>query len=456
MSRSSRTHPSRRSAGAPAVRSAPAHADTRAVIAGIGVLLLVTPLLVLPNAKESFRLIQGMTAACLALVTVVFATFGLRRAGAVAWTAVLGRTAPRTILPLVLVAGITRLTSPHSAHVDAALADLTIGAVAVIVWSFAIDADRLLGLVRWTIAPAVIVAALGLDQYLGVTGLLDGLRIDAPTPRLRITSTVGNPGDLAAMLVLPLLAAFDALATASARRHPALLAASVVLLAALAVTATLAATGALAVATVVWAWRRGRVTLSVLAQRPAVAAIAGGLAVVALTAAIAGPLRVRLGEKVAQAAQGDVNAMLTGRLDGWRAAVAMVGRQPILGVGHGAFRAEFADTRLALMARGVTFFPEQHQVILATPHNEPLGVAAETGLAGVAALTWAVWSLLRAVRRIRADDRRALAWACLGALAVLSAFWFPLHVASSAWPWLVCLAWICREADEARKGDEAA
>ncbi len=52
-------------------------------------------------------------------------------------------------------------------------------------------------LLVWTIPPAVVVAALGVDQAFGWFGTLDWLHVQAPTARLRITSTIGNPGDLA-------------------------------------------------------------------------------------------------------------------------------------------------------------------------------------------------------------------------------------------------------------------
>jgi O-antigen ligase len=140
---------------------------------------------------------------------------------------------------------------------------------------------------------------------------------------------------------------------------------------------------------------------------------------------------------------GDVNALLTGRLDGWRVAVAMWERAPIVGVGQGAYRAEYADTRLALEARGVPFYREQQQVILATPHNEALSVAAEQGIPGLLALGWAVWWLFRAAVRLNS----ALAWAGIAALAVLCGVSFPLHVASVAFPWLLFFAWVFRASD---------
>jgi O-antigen ligase len=156
------------------------------------------------------------------------------------------------------------------------------------------------------------------------------------------------------------------------------------------------------------------------------------------------PLRARVSEKVMQLASGDLNAVLTGRLDGWRAAWAMLRAEPITGVGQGAFRAEYADTRLALEVQGVTFLSEQQQVVMATPHNEALSVAAEQGVPGLIALAWAIWCAIASATRINVHDdhHRTLALTGLAALGVLALVSVPLHVPAIAWPWLLFLAWI--------------
>jgi O-antigen ligase len=175
--------------------------------------------------------------------------------------------------------------------------------------------------------------------------------------------------------------------------------------------------------------------------------LAGALVLALAVAGLAAstPLRARVSEKVMQLASGDLNAVLTGRLDGWRAAWAMLRAEPVTGVGQGAFRAEYADTRLALEAQGVTFLAEQQQVVMATPHNEALSIAAEQGVPGLVALAWAIWCAIASAARIRDRDHdhdRTLALSGLAALGVLSLVSFPLHVPAIAWPWLLFLAWI--------------
>jgi O-antigen ligase len=160
-----------------------------------------------------------------------------------------------------------------------------------------------------------------------------------------------------------------------------------------------------------------------------------------------GPVRSRVIGAIDAARSGDVNHLLTGRLDGWRAAVHMLGTHPFTGVGQGGFRAEYADARLALMDRGVTFYREQTQVMFDTPHNEFLSVAAEQGWPGVLALLWAVGTIALCTWRLPAGDR-LVALAALSALFVVALAWFPFHVAAVAWPWIAALAWIGRRSEE--------
>lgn len=415
-------------------------------------LFFVTPLILSTDLKEGFRLPQGLAGGWLGLASLLAASFVVRDASSTSLRApaLWRQPAVRALAPLAAVVAAGALTTSHPAHFRAAFIDFAIGIACVIGWSLALGAPALRWLLVWTIPPAAIVAALGVDQAFGWFGTLDWLHIQAPTARLRITSTVGNPGDLAGLLVLPSLIAVEEIAGASTRRRVLLAAALIVMTAALIVTATLAAVAALALGLAIWTlprlWRRER-------RRRMAVLLAGALVLVLAIAglAVSTPLRARVGEKVMQLASGDLNAVLTGRLDGWRAAWAMMRDEPVTGVGQGAFRAAYADTRLTLQAQGVTFLAEQQQVVMATPHNEALSVAAEQGVPGLLALAWAIWQVVASAARIGQDggSRRTLAWCGLAALGVLSLVSFPLHVPAIAWPWLLFLAWIFRSAADA-------
>jgi len=223
----------------------------------------------------------------------------------------------------------------------------------------------------------------------------------------------------------------------------------VVCLYAVAVTQTLSAILALVLGAVVF-WFRLIPTRRFVAATT-VTAFVGGLLALALP-----PLRERLLSKAHFLAQGKIDEVLTGRLDGWKAAGWMLGQEPLSGVGLGAYRAEFATAKLALVAKGVDFFRGQHQVMFINAHNEYLEVAAELGWPGLLALAWALWVLWRALRRREAraaggegtpatfKERGdgALAWAGAGALAVAALAQFPFRLALVAFPALVFLAWV--------------
>ncbi len=140
-------------------------------------------------------------------------------------------------------------------------------------------------------------------------------------------------------------------------------------------------------------------------------------------------------------ARGDVNVVLTGRLDGWRIAVAMLEEDPLTGAGWGVYRAEFAPVKLELARDGVSFYPAHLYPTFQNAHNEILEVGGELGILGLLALGWGILEAFRSVRRIRDRDRRGLARAGLVAMLLVSAAYFPFRIAVTAFPYLLFLAW---------------
>ncbi len=411
-------------------------------LALIAALLLVTPLVVTPSTKESFRLVKGLAAGWLGLASLIPAAWALRQVGAVPWR-VLDRPLVRAVLPLTVVILAGAWWTPHPVHFRAAAADYAIGIGCAVGWSLALPGQLLRRALHVTILPAAIVSVLTIDQALGLFGLLDGLGVTAPTARLALTATLGNPGDIGASLVLP--SGVGALLwlrrPMRAYERGALSMALGLMAAALVASGTLAALAAVVTgaSVAVFAVRGSEV------RRPIVIGAVLALLAVAIAAP---PVLTRVTTAAGALTQGDLNTMLTGRLDGWRAAVEMIRVHPLTGVGQGAFRAAYADTRLSLMDRGVGFYEAQDRVMFATPHNEALSVAAEQGWPGVIALAWGAWCLLAATAKLHDTGERVLARAALAALAILSLAWFPMHVASVAWPWLVFFAWLDRRAME--------
>jgi O-antigen ligase len=411
-------------------------------------LILVPPFLLAQVAKESFREPKLLASEWLALASVVCLTWGLRRVEEVRLADLWRLPAVRVVLPILAIATAGLAVSRHPAHTREALADLWIGAVCLVGWSAALPASRSERLLRGMLWPAALLAAIGIGQFHGWWQPLEFFGL-TPGSRLAITSYAGNPGDLGAYLVLPVLIAQDRLwqllRAGEALRRPAVwstAAALAICLYALLLTQTIAAVVALLAGSVLlWG--------ALLPRRRAAALLAGGIVALVLVIAVVPPLRQRVEEKARAATKMDLNEFLSGRLDGWRTAVWMLRQHPLTGVGHGAYRPEFVPAKLALLDRGVPFFPGQTQVVFANVHDEFLEAGAEWGVPGLLALGWGVWVLLAALRTSPAEEK-PLAWAGVAALALLCLAYFPFRVALVAFPFLLFLSRVLRRPEAGR------
>jgi O-antigen ligase len=403
-------------------------------------LVIVTPFLVM-EGKESFRLPKLLAAEWLGLASVLCLAWALRGSGAGlsllrgAWRL----PAVRAVLPLLAVATVGIWTTSHPLQVRDALVDLWIGAACLIAWSAGLERFRQERLLRGLAWPAAALALAGILQFHRLWQPLElvGTPWDA---RLGITSFAGNPGDLGACLVLPGLIALWSL---PGLRGPKLWMTGLALalcLYGLALTQTLAGLAAVALGAAALLWLR-------LPRRVALAGLAGGAALAVVVLLAVAPLRERVLGKARALAGGDLNEVLTGRLDGWRAALWMLGEHPAAGVGHGAYLPEYVPAKLALLDRGVKFLPGQTQPVFSNAHNELLEVGAEWGVPGLLALAWALWVLIGTARRTPEGDR-PLVWAGLAALTVLSLAYFPFRVAVLAFPALLFLSWVLRPEPE--------
>lgn len=409
--------------------NAPPFASTLAEIFAWA-LVIISPFLVIAG-KESFRLPKLMVAEWLGLASVLCLAWNFR-AGSLrdAWRL----PAVRAVLPSLLVATAGMWTTVHPLHVREALFDLWIGAACLVGWSAGFERERLERLLRGLIWTAAVLALVGILQFHGIWEPLKlaGIEYDE---RLGITSFAGNPGDLSSYLVLPSLIALWMVFSSPRRRWVAAVPLALCLYG-LALTQTLASLAAVASGAVVLA-------LLALPRRKVLAGLAAAAVLGTVLVLAVAPLRVRVTGKLRGLAEGDLNEVLTGRLDGWRAALWMMGEHPLAGVGHGAYLPEYVPAKLALLDRGVEFLPGQVTPVFDNAHNEVLNAGAEWGVPGLLALAWGFWVLLRTA--LRKEDNRALVWSGLTALLVLSLAYFPFHVAMVAFPALLFLAWVFRE-----------
>ncbi len=394
-------------------------------------LLLAVPFILDSAQKDAFRLPKALLGETLALLSLFFLAFAWK--GPEEWRRLARAPFVLAFGPFVVLATLLSFASPHVEHVHRGLAGLWIGALAIWGWSVGFSRRELGGALRFYLVPASILAAVAILQFHGIYQPYAFVGI-AESSRFAIGSLAGNVGDLAAALVLPAILAQAELARG---KRVALAAVALALcLYGLIVTQTFSAIAGVAVGTIVfWGFQISRRRAAI-----AVAAVAGALV---LVLALVGPFRERSLVKIAEVARGDWNSVLTGRLDGWRAAAWMVGEHPLTGVGVGAYRTEFVPAKTALLRDGVVFFVDQLNVVFANAHNELLEVAAETGWPGLAAFVFGLGMLVRRLlRRSAESSTSALAWAGSAAIGVLSLANFPFRIAVALWPICLFVAWI--------------
>ncbi|MEM7351932.1 MAG: O-antigen ligase family protein [Acidobacteriota bacterium] len=427
-------------------RSSPQSLATQLGFLALWLLFLLVPMVFAPSAQESFRLPKLLLAEGLALLSLVCLVFRLRHLERVDLSAFFRQPVVVAILPILAVATSGLLTSDHPLHVRQALASLWIGLACLVAWSSLLSAEEHWTLLRSLIFPATVLSLLALLQFYHFFNPFEFA--DPVEARLGITSLAGGAFDLAAYLVLPCI-----LVQVSLWRQPAGASRWVEGLAALASFYALAVTQTL---TAIVAVMVGTVTLwlVLLPRRRAMLAAAGvALALLVVGLAIE-PLRERLDRKLNSLQRGDIDRVLTGRLDGWRAALWMWQEHPWTGVGHGAYRAEFGFAKEALAGEGVKFYRSQHQVYFVNAHSDPLEALAEWGLLGVVAVAWGFHVLLRALRRVAAAGGRSAVGpmlAGLAAVAVLASSNFPLRIGLVAYPVLFFLSWIFASSREAEQ-----
>lgn len=354
--------------------------------------------------------------------------------------------------PVLAVAAVGLVAARHPAHTRQALPDLWIAGACLVGWSLALPAQRLGRFLRALVLPGSLMALLAVLQF---HGLFRPFRFTGGGEAFRtgVTSLAGNAGDLGAYLVLPALAAQWGLARCLRPKRPSARrglriglwsAALGACLYGLGVSQSLTPAAALVAGSALF-WLGALPARRALVSAAAVAVLAGTLA------AAVPPLRERVAAVGGLLARGEVNAALTGRLDGWRAALWMLREHPWTGVGHGAYRAEFAEVKLELQDRGVEFYRGHADPFFANAHNDFLEAAAEWGLPGVAALLWGLAVVGRSLASgwgpaPGSSERlsRAFAWAGTAAGVVLALGHFPLHLALVGYPYLLFLAWVFR------------
>lgn len=417
-------------------------------------LILIPPFVFRTDLTDNFRLpklwisetLVGLT---LALLALRLWNVGKTENGTLDLAAALRRLLREPALlavgPLLLVALLGAPFSQHPERTWDSLISFGLGAAFLVGLAIAIRPDEPRFFLRLLCWPAAILALLGILQFHEVIhpfGFAQEL-----TQRLLLTSLAGGAFDLSAYLLLPALFALSEIYRAENRPDRVLwLLLAGLFVYGIALSQTL---------TVVLGFGLGCVVLCYFCLRLQFWRIVGAVAVTGiLLLLLAPPLRARFDHARQAILDQDYNQLLSGRLDGWRVAGSMLAQNPVLGVGHGAFRSEFGDHKMALAAAGTPFFLGHRGAYFTNAHSELLETGAELGWPGILALLWGVKVIgQRALQRWRRGlpvERLGLELGMLGAMAVVSLANFPFHLALIAYPWLFFLASVlARDEEEA-------
>jgi O-antigen ligase len=409
----------------------------RAIAALLLVAVVALPLLFVPGLEDGYALPKATLLRLLGLAgALAFLVYSLT-GGALA------RRGNRWVdLPLACFAGLLILSSVASVDPVQSFVGEPFqyqGLVTTLLYIGSFHAARValgstrgfravLAAVVWTGAG---VAVYGIAQWFGFDPFWSG------PPDERIISSVGQPNDLAAYLDLVVVAALGLWASAGGRHRLALAAIVGLCLVALALTFSRGGYAGLVVAIVVMVVPRFRVP-----PRRWAAAI-GLTAGVLLASAAALPATREIAQRVVDRVTASTDlgeGSIQMHLDLWRVGLLVARDHPWLGTGPETFplvSGAYVDQ---------SFPPGRARFLgrfrLESPHNELIGIAAESGLpALVAYVLILLGCAVACLRRVRdaGDESRSIALVVLATLAVrvvTTAFMTP-EIATSELFWVM-------------------
>jgi len=328
----------------------------------------------------------------------------------------------RILLALPLLQAISSLWAPSPALSLKAAGASAVWILGMMTLSTASPDDQRF-VWRWALAGGMLSGAILLAQVLRIDAFM--LSSYSSGNRLGLAGLAGNPADYAigSLFLLPFLL------LKYRKKEPGIfhwilggfLAVSAVL------TQNLTALVSIGILVVFLfaglKWRRKHLAI-------------GSLGVLLLGLLLFSPLQNRMLKESQNLSQGNWYNLLSGRFDGWSAAMEMVREAPIRGIGSGQFSREFFPARLSWL--------NQHQRYgdrgeMAThfewAHNDILQMQAELGLMG------GLWSfaLLFFLFREFPNERRLILMFLMLALPFLLGH-YPLHIAVGLLPTMLVLS----------------
>ncbi len=395
----------------------------------VGILAaLALPFLVFSTAssealRETKLLVQALGAA--------LAMFGLARSGTLPSFG-RGRAARMVILGIFATLALTLLSGLANADiVDPLTAVAILSPLALLLAGTSQPGGRAASAaaIALMVAGAATGALAALQRWAG----LFRLPLEVPEPRFLAAGLIGNAGDVGMALVVPALLLF----TRAAEPGTSARAKSLAALGLLAILLGLVATEAVAPAL---AFGGGVAVFVALDFRRRALALSS-LVVAALLAVATGAGR-RFLVKVDEFRRGDLASATTQRDIGLLAGREMIRERPLLGAGPGAFSNRFVPARLAAEKRTRRHLVHRSgSAHFDNAHNEPVTLAAETGVPAAIASVVASCALfvgLLARRKLAptasGGDSIDSLFSTLFAVALLSLGDFPFRIAVASGP----------------------
>lgn len=406
----------------------------------IGAVVLI-PLMVVPSAKDAFRVPKELAFRAAGILIVMLVTIA-------GWRSFADRKWKTEFVLVSAICGwaiIPTLFSVHRGLSLQALATIFIGSI-VFLAVCVTGETRAPRAIWWPLLPALVNGVILLAQALAIWSPFGATAME--------TALLGNRNDAGAYMLAPAIASFVLAAITSGREGILNGVVATILFAALLASQTISAIVAYVVALIVFCIiadrnpaKRGLLFVGVMFVAATLLGLANRSAVRVMIP--------RFEAKASAFLHGDLDMLASSRIGPFLTALQMFMDRPVTGVGPGAFHYEYFSHRIAAERRYPTLVsPKAERTNFGEVHNDHLQVLAETGLIGylLGLMSIAhIGSLSRPRRNPgipiarRAILARHLALPLMSGLVVLAVGQFPLELAAPRLTFIfvaaLCCAW---------------
>jgi O-antigen ligase len=397
----------------------------------LGFALLLLPVIFDGPAYEAFRLPRELLMeACGVLLGALSIIEALLRGHSIA-----PRAWPQSLrIVLVGALGWSMITAIISANIALSVSALLFAFAAAMIFVTTYNTAH-----RWSPAallicsiPAVVNAIVAILQR---TDVLPIFAFHHRLPaRFHAIALLGNPNDVGAYLLLPLMATI-AIATTRDRFRIAAAAMAAVIAAGIVASETLTTIGSIVIAVIALTFLMRRRVGIILVGILIIGGIAGATLLPGRWASLQGNLSAAEG--------GDLDPLLSNRTEAFIAAWRIFLAHPLTGVGIGGYKYAYFDAKVALEDEHPEFL-NKHSENFGEAHNEHLQLLAEGGLPMYAFFIGGLWLVgRRSFSRggsTRREIARRTALPSAVAIAVSTLASFPMRLAAPTVTMLAILA----------------